>query len=194
MSPARHRRFSALAGPLLLSLIITGCYWKLLTKQFTWMDHPDMAYQVLPWYQFEATSWHRGELPLWDPHVFGGQPLVGQLQPGAAYPLNWPLFLLPLQNGHIQQVWLHRYFILTHILAGLFCYWLCRDLGRTMSASLFAGAGFAVAGVVGSIGWPQMLNGAIWIPLVLLFYLRSVRGQRRLANAAFAGAFWESRS
>src|SRR5215831_14953801 len=107
------------------------------------MDHPDMAYQVLPWYQLEAVSWHRGELPLWDPHVWGGQPLVGQLQPGAAYPPNWLLFLLPLRNGHIQQVWLHLYFIVAHLFAALACYWLCRDLGRTVSASILAGSAFA---------------------------------------------------
>ena len=96
------RRLSAATGPLILLLIVTGFFWKLLTRQFTWMDHPDMANQVLPWYQFQAESWHRGELPLWEPHVWGGQPLLGQLQPGAAYPLNWLLFLLPFRNGHIN--------------------------------------------------------------------------------------------
>ena len=176
-------------GPLLLLVIVTGTYWKLLTKQYTWADHPDMAYQVLPWYQFEAESLQHGELPLWDPHVFGGQPLVGQMQPGAAYPLNWPLFLLPLRGGHVQLVWLNLYFILTHFFAAIFCYWLCRDLGRTVAASVFAGFTFGAGGLVGSIAWPQMLNGAIWIPLVVLFYMRSVRGRRPIANAAFAGMF-----
>jgi hypothetical protein len=178
-----------MAAPVVLFLIVTGSFWKLLTKQYTWMDHPDMAYQVLPWYQFEAVSWHRGEFPLWDPHVWGGQPLVGQVQPGAAYPPNWLLFLLPLRDGHIQRVWLDAYFILTHFFAALFCFWLCRDLGRTVAASLFAGFTFGVGGLVGSIEWPQMLQGAIWIPLIVLFYLRSVRGQRGLASAAFSGTF-----
>ena len=148
-----------------------------------------MAYQVLPWYQFESDAWHRGEFPLWDPNVWGGQPLLGQIQPGAAYPPNWLLFLSPLREGHIQRMWLNVYFILTHFFAALFCYWFCRDLGRTASASLFGGFAFALGGVVGSIAWPQMLNGAVWIPLVLLFYLRSVRGYNRLTSAALAGTF-----
>jgi nitrogen fixation-related uncharacterized protein len=46
------RRFSRLTGPVILLLIVTGFFWKLLTKQYTWMDHPDMAQQVLPWYEF----------------------------------------------------------------------------------------------------------------------------------------------
>jgi hypothetical protein len=183
------RRLSAFAGPAILFLIVTGAFWKLLTKQYTWMDQPDMAYQVLPWYQFQAVSWHHGEFPLWDPHVWAGQPLIGQLQPGAAYPLNWPLFLLPLHNGHINQLWLNFAFILTHFLAALFCYWLCRYLGRSRAASVLGGAAFALSGVVGSVGWPQMLNGAIWIPLVFLFLLRATRGERTLTSAALAGTF-----
>jgi hypothetical protein len=172
-----------------LLLIVTAAYWKLLTKQFTWMDHPDMAYQVLPWFQFQAVSWHHGEFPIWDPHGWAGQPLLGQLQPGAAYPPNWLLFLRPLRDGHIQPLWLNIYFILTHYLAGLFCYWLCRDVGRSPPASILAGSAFALTGVVGSIGWPQMLNGAIWTPLPFLFFLRSSRGERPLTSAALCGTF-----
>lgn len=183
------RRFSAFAGPAILFLIVTGSFWKLLTKQYTWMDQPDMAYQVLPWYQFQAAVWHRGEFPLWDPHVWAGQPFIGQMQPGAAYPLNWLLFLLPLKNGRINPLWLNVDFVLTHFLAALFCYWLCRYLGRSRAASILAGAAFALSGVVGSVGWPQMLNGAIWIPLVFLFLLRAIRGERVIASAALSGTF-----
>ena len=133
------RRLSAAVGPLILFLIITGFFWKLLTKQYTWMDQPDMAYQVLPWYQFQAVSWHQGEFPLWDPHMWGGQPLIGQFQPGAAYPPNWLLFLLPMKNGRINQLWLQVSFIATHFAAALFCYWLCRDLGRSRAGAMLTG-------------------------------------------------------
>jgi hypothetical protein len=183
------KRLSALAGPAILFLIVTGAFWKLLTKQYTWMDQPDMAYQVLPWYQFQAVAWHRGEFPLWDPHVWAGQPLIGQMQPGAAYPPNWLLFLMPLKNGRINPLWLNLDFILTHFLAALFCYWLCRYLGRSRAASILGGVAFALSGVVGSVGWPQMLHGAIWIPLVFLFLLRATRGEHAIASAALSGTF-----
>ena len=183
------KRLSALAGPAILFVLVTTSFWKLLTKQYTWMDQPDMAYQVLPWYQFQAVAWHRGEFPLWDPHVWAGQPLIGQMQPGAAYPLNWPLLLMPLKNGRINPLWLNLDFILTHFLAALFCYWLCRYLGRSRAASILGGVAFALSGVVGSVGWPQMLNGAIWIPLVFLFLLRAARGEKAMASAALSGTF-----
>lgn len=182
----RHLR--AAIGPTLLFVLVTGFYWKLLTRQYTWMDQPDMAHQVLPWYQFQAKSWQNGEFPLWDPHVWGGQPLLGQMQPGAAYPLNWPLFLLPLKDGHINQLWLRLYFILNHVLAAWFCYWLCLDLGRSRWAAMLGGLGFALSGMVGALGWPQMLNGAIWAPLPVLFFLRAQRGRQPVLNASLAGA------
>jgi hypothetical protein len=180
----------ATAWPALLLIICIGFFWKLvLTNQYTWLDHPDMANQVLPWYQFQAGEWHAGRIPLWDPYLWGGQPLLGQGQPGAAYPLNWLLFLAPLRNGWMRQSYLHWYFVLIHFQAALFCYLLCRDLKRSQPASLLSGIAFGLGGFMGTNAWPQMLNGAVWAPLVLLFFLRAMRGRRPVASAAWSGAF-----
>lgn len=179
----------AVAAPLLLLLVIVLFYWKItLSKQYTWLESPDLAMQVLPWFQFQAVEWHHGHFPLWEAYLWGGQPLVGQTQPGAVYPLNWLLFLLPLHRGFIRISSLHWYFVLIHYMAALFCYWLCRDLGRSRAASLLAGLGFSLGGWMGSTEWPQMLNGALWTPLVFLFQFRAMRGRAPLANAALAGA------
>jgi hypothetical protein len=182
-------RHSRLAGPALLFLVCAGFFWKLvLTNQYTWMESPDTANQVLPWLQFQASEWHRGRIPLWEAHVWGGQPLIGQAQPGAAYPLNWLLFALPLRNGWIRQSYLHWYFVLIHYMAALFCYWLCRDLKRSRAASVIAGAAFGLGGYVGTTDWPQMLNGAVWAPLVFLFLLRALRGEKPVLSGGLAGA------
>jgi hypothetical protein len=187
--PARLRWSSATAPALLLAIFVCF-FWKLLlTNQFTWLDNPDIANQVLPWYQFEAGEWHAGHLPLWDPYLWGGQPLLGQMQPGTAYPPNWLLFLAPLRNGWIRQAYLHWYFVLIHFQAALFCYWLLRDLKRSTAASLLAALAFGLGGFVGTNGWPAMLNGAVWAPLVLLFFLRAMRGERPISNIAWSGAF-----
>src|SRR2546422_10060787 len=83
----------------LLVIITVAFYWKLtFSRDFTFLNAPDLAYQVLPWYQFQARAWHSGTFPLWDPYEWCGQPLIGQLQPGATFPLNWPLFLAPLER------------------------------------------------------------------------------------------------
>lgn len=175
--------------PVILFGIFVLAFWKLvLTDQYTWLEGPDSAYQVLPWLQYQAGEWHAGRFPLWDPHHWGGQSLIGQAQPGAAYPPNWLLFLMPLKNGWMRQSAVHWYFVIIHFQAGLFCYWLCRDLGRSRLAAILAGSMFGLAGWMGSTDWPQMLNGAVWAPAVFLFFCRMIRGERPLVNAAWSGA------
>jgi hypothetical protein len=174
---------------LLILGIAAGFYWKLtLTDQFGWFgEDGDIAGQVLPWFQFEAREIQHSRIPLWDPHLWMGQPLLGQAQPGLAYPLNWLLFLLPRTAGLISVPALNWYFVVIHFMAIVFAYALCRDLGRSRAASLFAGCVFGLAGYIGSTVWPQMINGAVWAPLVLLFVLRAVRGRSPVFSAALAG-------
>src|ERR1017187_6315333 len=130
---------------LVLFLPVAGLYWEVtLTKQFEWTRGPDLAEQVLPWFQLQAHEWHSHRLPLWDPYVWSGQPLLGQGQPGAAYPLNWILCWLPLSRGHISTTAMQWYYIAIHLMAAGFCYWLCRDLGRSRTASLAGGLIFSL--------------------------------------------------
>ena len=176
---------------LLLLAIVAGFYWKLtLTRQYEWIWGPDMTQQVLPWFHVQARALHQGALALWDPYVWAGQPLLGQAQPGAAYPLNWILFALPLRHDGLIRWWaLDWYFVVIRFMALGFCYLLCRDLGRSRVASLLAGAVFALGGYIGNTAWPQMVNGALWLPLVFLFLLRAGRGQDVMRNAILSGTF-----
>ena len=175
---------------LLLIAVITGFYWKLiLTPQFTWLAGPDTVNQILPWYQFQASEWHSERIPLWEPNQWYGQPLIGQAQPGVAYPLNWVLFALPLRDGWIKQVHLHVYFVLIHLMAAWFAYKLARELGCRRLASVFGASIFSLAGWLGSNEWPQMINGAVWAPLVLLYLFRATKGRTPIRSAILAGFF-----
>src|SRR5271165_4227335 len=121
----QFRRFGWAAAPLILLAISIGFCWKLvLTDQYTWLESPDLAYQVMPWLQFEAGEFHRGSFPLWDPYQWDGQPLIGQTQPGAVNPINWVLFSLPLHHGWILQSAMHWYYLLIHFIAAFGCYLL----------------------------------------------------------------------
>ena len=188
-SPKKWRACVAM-GALML-VITAGFYWKVtLTDQYSWFGagRGDISLQVLPWYQFEAREFHAWRMPLWEPHQWMGQPLLAQGQPGAAYPLNWLLFALPLKNGGLRVAAINWYFIVVHVMAMAFCFTLCRDLGRSKSASLIAGIVFSLAGYIGTTDWPQMVNGALWAPLVLMFLLRAVRPGVEQRWAAFQAA------
>lgn len=182
------RRLAAPAALLLISVLF---HWRLvLTNQYTWLESPDIANMVMPWFQFQAGEWHHGRFPLWDPNTWTGQPLLAQAQPGAAYPLNWLLFWMPLNaHGWLRQDVLHWYYVLIHFLAALTCYALARELGRSRGASVLAGCIFSLGGYVAYTDWPQMLNGAVWAPLVFLYLFRVARGERVIASSLLSGFF-----
>jgi len=177
--------------PALLLLLLIAFYWKItLTYEYDWMSGPALTQQVLPWFEEEARQMQHRHFPAWDPHTWSGQPFLGPAQPGAAYPLNWLLFLFPRQRGHIDTLALQWYFIAMHYMAALFCYLLCRDLALTRFASLAGGLIFSLGACIGTLNWPPAINGAVWAPLVFLFLLRTVRGVRPPASAALCGLCW----
>ncbi len=172
---------------VLLSALTIGFYWKLtLSRQFTFLDSPDLAYMTLPWYQFQASALHRGVIPLWDPYQWCGQTVVGQMQPGLAFPLNWPLFAAPLRDGRLNLDLFHWHYVFLHWLAALFMYAYCRQLGRGQFASILAACAFSFGGFVGGTTWPQVMNGALWMPLIFLFYHRAGNAQTTISSAANA--------
>jgi hypothetical protein len=176
------------AAALFLILLVCGFYWKLtLSSKFTWLTGGDTTSQVLPWLQLQAREWHSGRIPLWDPYSWHGQPLIGQAQPGVAYPLNWMLFAMPLRDGFIKTGWLNWYFIAIHLMAAWFAYLLARDLRLSRASAVFAGTAFTLLGWMGDTEWPQMLNGAVWAPLVLMFAFRICRGVRIWHSALYGG-------
>lgn len=181
---------SARATPFLaLALLTAGFYWKLTATrgEFVWFDHPDMCALEIPRLQFQAREFHRGRFPLWDPHIWMGQPLIGQTQPGPIYPLNVAMLMMPLDaDGSIKTSTLNGYFVVLHFIAALGGYLLCRGLKRSRTASLLGAAAFSFAGFTGSVPWLDVLNGAIWIPYIAHFTMQAMRlGCYR--HAALAG-------
>jgi hypothetical protein len=175
---------------LIVILLTVAFYWKLAVKdQYVWFDHPDMAYLEIPRLEFMAREIHAGRFPLWDPHIWMGQPLVGQAQPGPLNPLNILFLLLPLKEGYLRLDFLNWYWIALHALAALGMYALCRELRRSRTASVLAACAFALGGFLGSAAWLDVLCGGIWTPLVCLYFVRAARGRRPLASAALSGLF-----
>ncbi len=176
--------------------VVAACvvvvFWKLaLTSQYTFVEAPDIGHQVLPWLQVQSAALHKGVAPLlWDPYIGGGQPLAGQLQPAVFSPFTWILLAAPPDAaGHLRLEWIHWWFVLLHIFAGWFAYAFLRSLDASRAGSAGGAVFFAAAGFVGTTNWPQIAAGAIWLPLVFLFYLRSLRGQRPVRDAILAGGF-----
>ncbi len=174
-------------GPALLLLLTLAFYWKLVSSQYIWFDHQDMCYIELPRLGFQAAEIHRMRFPLWDPYIWCGQPLIGQTQPGPLFPLNLLFCLLPLSNGYLRADCLNWLYIAIHFLAALFGYRLCRELGTGIVAAALAGCAFSFGGFMGTAPWLDVIDGAIWTPLIFVHVLRAVRGYRPASSAALSG-------
>jgi len=178
-----------LVYPLLIALGVILIFWKItLSGQFTWMNGDDIVHQVLPWLQMQAREWHRGHFPLLDPFHWAGQSLIGQTLPGATFPLNWVLFVLPMTHGRLQTPILNGYFVFIHILGAWAMYALLRSIRLVPPVAALAAVAFGAGGFMATVDWPQMLNGAIFLPIVILFWLRFFRAPGRFVFAALAGA------
>jgi hypothetical protein len=175
---------------VLLLVICCGFCWKLvLTNEYTWIDDPDITNMDVPRLQFQQVAWHDHEFPLWDPHLWCGQPFLGQIV-GAAFPFNWPLFLLrPNSKNQISLRQLNWYYFVLHFLGALFAYWLCRELGISRIASVFGGFVFSFSGFFALTLWPEVISGLMMAPLVLLFQLRTMQRKQPFASAALCGMF-----
>ncbi|MBL8242128.1 MAG: YfhO family protein [Bryobacterales bacterium] len=173
---------------LAVAAAVVLLFWKItLSGQFTWMNGDDTVNQVLPWLQMQAREWHRGHFPLLDFH-WSGQSLIGQSQPGATYPLNWLLFVLPFTHGRLQTPILNGYFVFIHILGAWAMFALLRTLSIARPIAAVIAVAFGAGGYMAVIDWPQMLNGAVWLPVALLFWVRFLRAPRHWLTAALAGA------
>src|SRR5258708_6529530 len=95
---------SSLTFPLILFLIITCFYWKLVfTYQYDWIWGPELGEQILPWFEEEARQIQPGLFPLWDPNSWMGQPLLVPERKMAV--LNLPRFFLEPGQNLLSKIW-----------------------------------------------------------------------------------------
>ena len=124
----------------------------------------DAVLQNYGWKTLIKESLLHGELPLWNPSILGGVPLLAAGQPGALYPPGLLFFLLLPTRVCLRLVqccpllhWRGRH-VSVPATAG------DRAWGALLGALTFALAGFLVV----SLQWPQVVSAAVWLPWLLL--------------------------
>jgi hypothetical protein len=145
----------------------------------------EMADAVAQFQPFLAYTRSRlPDVPLWNPDIEGGRPLLANMQSAVFSPFSWPAYVLPFwwSLGLIAALKLWAMAFGTFLLA--------RALGLRMGGALLAGvvAGFGLFHVVW-LAWP--LSGVwAWLPWVLLATDATVRrpGPRPVAALALAVA------
>ncbi len=134
------------------------------------MIERDLPIFFFPQIKLWVEAVRSGELPLWNPYSYCGQPLLASLQAGVLYPVNALLMVLPLEWGFNLTLVIHFF------LAGWFVYLFCRELGGSRTAGILSCLSFSLGGFLISIHNVQnTLQSAAWTPLFWFFLLRAFR-------------------
>ena len=126
--------------------------------------------QNFPLRELAGSQLRAGHLPLYDPWIWSGAPLLGGWNAAAAYPLTWLFAILPGTAAWTAGL------ILTWETAGLgmFCFLRALRLGRL--AGFLGALSFAFAGAMSAqVSHFGLVAGMSWVPLVLLAILRLCR-------------------
>ncbi len=142
----------------------------------------DMFLYFYPYWQATSEALRNGRIPLWNPHLFMGAPLLANSQMGFFYPPNWPLWLLFSVPVAVKVA------ILLHLLiAGVGAYLAGRRaLGlereaATVTAVLFALSAYLTA----QVEHLNQLQGLAWLPWYLAALSLRQPARRICALSAF---------
>ncbi len=160
--PAR----SSLAYLLLVEAIVAFTFSDLLEPDRIPLVR-DTLFFFVPFKQLLADRLGRGELPLWNPYVYMGTPLLASLVSSALYPLNVLLVLWPFPRAF-------DLFLLAHYLIGAAGMWaFLREVGVRAAAAGLGSLVFALGGfTVSLMSLTNHLQAAAWAPLALFFWHR----------------------
>ena len=144
---------------LLLPLVVFG-----IPELFGWVFlDGDNFLQNLPMRVLVGRDLQHWSLPLWNPYLFGGTPLLGGFNAGAAYPVTWLTAILPTFTAWTLNL------ALAYDLAVGGMYLFLRRQSISNTGALFGAAGFAFAGYMsGQIVHIDLIEGAAWMPWTLV--------------------------
>jgi hypothetical protein len=125
--------------------------------------------QFIPWWDFSYHSLLEGEIPLWNPHLGMGAPLVANYQSALFYPPHWLNFLLSWLGGIRLLAWGQSLLVALHLAwAGFGMLLLTRRLGLNAFSQLISALAFSLSGYLVSRAGFFSINASVsWMPWVI---------------------------
>jgi hypothetical protein len=151
---------TALVGLAALTLVF---FWKIALTNRVLAGLDIFAY-FYPYRDFASAALRAGQLPLWNPYLFMGAPLLANSQAAVLYPLNWLFVWLSAPKQIAWSIVLHIW------LAGAGTYLFARRAMRLSPLASFASATiFALGGFLGAqTEHVNQLDASAWLPWLLL--------------------------
>ncbi|MDP2649863.1 MAG: YfhO family protein [bacterium] len=123
---------------------------------------PDIITQIYPWRHLAIDIWKKGQVPLWNPYSFSGNPLLANYQSGVLSPFNILFFIFPFVDAWSILV------LLQPLLAGLFMYLFTRILKVSKAGGLISSVSFMFCGFITSwMGYATLGYAIIFLPFSL---------------------------
>jgi hypothetical protein len=147
----------------------------------------DLFTYFYPYWHLAAKAIKEGRVPLWNPNLFMGSPLLANSQLSFFYGINWPflVWFTPPQAVKIS--------IALHLFVAGFATWLLAKKGLKLSswASLFSAVSFSAGGfLVAQAEHVNQLEVMAWLPLLILLVNRSLLAASAILSLmVFAGHF-----
>ncbi len=117
-----------------------------------------------PYWGVRNVAMQSGRLPLWNPDIFMGIPLLANPQIGTFYPLNW--LTIPFSAPDAIRISIICHVILAAI--GTYCFFY-RAVSPTIIPALIASFVFALSGYLSAhIEQINQLQGMAWLPWLML--------------------------
>jgi hypothetical protein len=180
MDSGRAKTSGAIVA-IVVTLLPLLYFWP-ATRGHLVISPDDGIIQNIPFRVAVANQIHAGSVPLWNPSLFSGMPLLAAAQPGVLFPLNW--FYLAFN----PRVATNLMMLSAYLLAALGAYLCARRNGASV-----AGAGLtslvwqASAFLVAQIGHTNIVQTAALLPW--LFWAIDAYGQTGDRRRGFVVAF-----
>ena len=182
MTPRPLRRRDDVVSLLALFALHLVLFGSVLTGRLTFYVD-DFAHYQLPLATLVGDSLRAHRLPLWNPYLWLGTPLLANPAAGVFYPPNWLAAFDPL--------WALDFSVVLHLFGGgVFTYFLARERVGSGACAFAAAAAFSMGGIALSyIGNPFYLFALAWLPAILWAFVRraTIRGALAVGMLVLAG-------
>ncbi len=172
------------AIPLFILAVLAAIFFSDVLFENKIFIHRDLSRFFYPLREFSIGQFKLGQIPLWNSYIHCGSPHLAELQTCVFYPFSAIYLLFP------SYLHAFNYFIILHVfLAGLFMYLLMREWNYSRYAAFFSASVFMFSGyVISVINLLASLASGVWLPRVILFYERAVKGAW-VRNSVITGVF-----
>lgn len=157
-----ERKTNALAFAFILCTTVLLTRYLLFTNRI--LVGLDLFTYFYPYWHLATEALREGRIPLWNPYLFMGSPLLANIQLSFFYGINWP-FMVWLPPPHAVKL-----SIFVHLCLAGFSTWLLarKKLGLSDQASTLSAIGFSAGGfLVAQAEHINQLGVLAWLPLLL---------------------------